>query len=105
MIVRLMTDSNINGTEALAQQVEDTVRGTLGHLSEHLTRVEVHLSDTNSGAKSGPADFKCLVEARPASHQPVVATDQAATVSLAVDGASEKLKRSLDSLFGRLAVH
>ena len=104
MLVQLSTDSNIDGTEGLALQVEAIVRDTLGHFSDQLTRVEVHLSDTNSSAKSGDADKRCLMEARPAAHQPVAVSHQAATVDQALDGAADKLKRALETLLGRLEV-
>jgi len=103
VIIQLNTDANISGTEELASQVAAAVNGSLGHLSQHITRVEVHLSDTNSGEKTGPSDKRCLMEARPAGHQPVVASDAAPTVAQAVDGAADKLRRSLEKLLGRLA--
>lgn len=103
MIVQLNTDVNIQGTEALAAEVDAVVRGTLAHLSQHVTRVEVHLSDENSDAKSGPSDMRCLLEARPAGHQPVVARHQAPSIAEAVAGAADKLRRSLESLLGRMA--
>lgn len=103
MLIQFNTDANIEGTEALAQQVETVIRDTLGHLAEHITRVEIHLSDANSNSKEGPSDKRCLLEARPARHQPVAVSHQAATVPEAVDGAADKLKRALETLFGRLA--
>lgn len=103
MIIRLNTDMSIHGTEALEEQLSAIVRGALAHLSQHITRVEIHLSDVNSDAKNGPSDMHCLLEARPAGHQPVVVSHQARTVPEAVTGAADKLKRSLESLLGRLA--
>lgn len=103
MIIQLNTDASIQGTEALAEQVEAVIRRSLEHLSQQITRVEVHLSDVNSGAKGGPSDIRCLLEARPTDHQPVAVSHQASTVTEAVDGAAEKLKRSLESLLGRLS--
>ena len=103
MIIQLNTDASINGTEALAAEVQTVVGGALETFSRHITRVEVHLSDTNSGAKGGPSDMRCLLEARPAGHQPVAVSHHAATIAEAVGGAADKLKRALDSLLGRLA--
>jgi len=103
MLIQLNTDANIQGTEALAQQVESAIQGTLQHLGQHITRVEVHLSDANSNAKSGPSDIRCLLEARPTGHHPVAVSHQAATLTEAVDGAAGKLKRALENLLGRLA--
>lgn len=103
MLVRLNTDSNIDGTEALAQEVETAILDGLAGFSDDITRVEVHLSDANSAAKSGPADMRCLLEARPAGHQPVAVSHNADTMTQAVDGAVEKLHRALESMFGRIA--
>jgi ribosome-associated translation inhibitor RaiA len=102
MQVQINTDSNIEGDNALAQQVEAAVRGTLDRFSEQITRVEVHLSDENSAHKFGARDKRCLLEVRLAGHQPIAVSDQAATVGEAVDGAAEKMKHSLDSTLGRL---
>jgi hypothetical protein len=63
--------------------------------------VEVHLSDVNS-RKFGINDKRCLVEARPAQHRPLTATNRAQTVRLAVGGALTKLKSGLETFYGRL---
>ncbi len=101
MQVQINTDTNIEGNEQLALEVQATVEATLGRLAEQLTRVEVHLSDENSHKSRGD-DKKCVMEGRPAGMQPVAVTHVAATVDQAVDGAAGKLKRLLDSTFGRL---
>ena len=61
MHIQINTDSNIEGKDALARQVETMVRETLDHFSKHITRVEVHLRDENSGSKSGTKDKRCLL--------------------------------------------
>ena len=102
MHVQINTDSNIEGDNALTQQVEDVVRGTLGCFSERITRVDVYLSDENSDKKSGIDDMRCLLEASLVGLQPTVVSHQAATAEQAVDGAAEKLKHSLETTFGRM---
>ncbi len=102
MQVQINTDSNIAGHGGLAQQVEGVVRDALDRFSAQITRVEVHLSDENSDKKFDPEDKRCLLEARLAGLQPVSVRHQAATLEQAVDGAAEKLKRSLESTLGRL---
>ncbi len=101
MQIQINTDSNIQGDERLGEEVEAAVRRGLGHFSAQITRVEVHLSDQSSDQKSGDEDKRCLLEARPAGHQPVSASDQRATLDEAVDGAVEKLKHVLESTLGR----
>jgi hypothetical protein len=89
------------GGEALSGRVEALVATGLDRFAPHLTRVEVHLGDVNA-AKGGPADKRCMVEARPNSHQPVSVTHHAATIALALDGALDKARRALDrALAGR----
>ncbi len=102
MLIQINTDSNIEGKDALAEEVEAVVTNTLSRFSEQITRIEIHLSDRNSDSKFGAADKRCLLEARLAGLQPISVSDQAATLEQAVNGAVEKLKRSLDSTLGRL---
>lgn len=102
MLIQIRTDRNIEGDDAFAQQVESVLRNTLDRHSEQVTRVVLHLSDENSDKKSGTADKRCLMEARLAGLQPISVSHRAATLELAIDGAVEKLKRSLDTTLGRL---
>ena len=102
MHVQINTDGNIEGDNVLTQQVEAVVRGALGRFSERITRVDIYLSDENSDKKFGIDDMRCLLEASLVGLQPTVVSHQAATVEQAVDGAAGKLKRSLETTFGRL---
>lgn len=101
MKILINTDDNIKGCAELEQQTEVVVQGALGHLSEHVTRVEVHLSDENT-QKGGSADKRCVMEARLEGRQPCAVTDEAETIAQAIAGAADKLKRSLDHTLGRL---
>jgi len=104
MKIQLNTDVHIDGTEALAAQVSAIVEQALERFREHVTRVEVHLSDENGG-KSGQQDQRCMLEARLEGRQPVAVTDHAASLEQAVHGAAQKLARLLDSTLGRLHDH
>ncbi len=104
MKIQLNTDVNIDGTEALAAQVSAIVEQALKRFSDHITRVEVHLSDENA-AKNGQQDQRCMLEARLEGRQPVAVTDHAATMEQAVHGAAHKLAHLLDSTLGRLHDH
>ena len=97
-----ITDRNIEGHEALVIQVSGVVEGALSRLSDHITRVEVHLSDENSDKKGGNDDLRCTMEARLEGRKPIAVTHQGATLDQAVDGATDKLTRSIDSALGRL---
>jgi ribosome-associated translation inhibitor RaiA len=101
MKIQINTDNHITGREAMVQQAEATVASVLGHLAEHITRVEVHFSDEN-GKKTGGRDKRCLMEARLEGHQPIAVTDEADSLDEAIAGAADKLKRSLDHTLSRL---
>ncbi|QVL51965.1 MAG: hypothetical protein KFB97_10715 [Cyanobium sp. M30B3] len=105
MQIQINTDNNIEGHEQLAEQVEAVVRDALQRFSEKITRVEVHLSDENSDKKFGVEDKRCLLEARPAGHQPIAVSHEAATTELAVEGALERLTHLLDGTLGRMGKH
>jgi hypothetical protein len=104
MQIQINTDDNIAGREELAHRVEAVVNSALSRFISKLTRVEVHLSDENAG-KSGNNDKRCLMEARPAGRQPTSVAHQGDTLEEAYTGAAEKLKRSLESSFGRQSDH
>lgn len=101
MKVQVNTDSTIEGRDELAARVTGVVEGALGQFSDQITRVEVHLSDQNSG-KSGHDDKRCMMEARLEGRQPTAVTHLAATIDEAIDGAAGKLNRSIESTLGRL---
>ena len=105
MQIQMNTDGNIEGHEALATQVSSVVESALNRFSDHITRVEVHLSDENSGKKGGHDDMRCVMEARLEGRQPIAVTHHAATVDQAVDGAADKLTKLIESTLGRLRDH
>jgi ribosome-associated translation inhibitor RaiA len=83
------------GDDEFTGRVEAQVASGLDRFADHVTRVEVHLSDVNAG-KGGAADKRCMIEARPTGMQPVAVTHQAQTIPLAINGAIEKAVRVLD---------
>ena len=95
------TDGNVQGREDVAERVRSTVADGLARFADRLTRVEVYLSDENSD-KGGADDKRCLIEARIAGMEPIVASHTAAAVPVAIDGALDRLRRALDSAIGKL---
>ena len=104
MQVLVDTDHNIESSEQFSRRIEAEVRTALHRYADQITRVEVHLSDENGG-KSGSADKRCLIEARPAGHQPLTVSNDAATLQGAFDGAARKMVHLLESTLGRLHSH
>lgn len=102
MQIQINTGESVEGREALFRHTEAVVKDALGRFSDHVTRVEIHLSDVN-GQKVGDKDKRVLMEARIAGRQPIAVTDQAGSLHQAIDGATQKMKRSLDGAFAKLA--
>ena len=101
MQIQVNTDHTIEGHEALAARIKGVVENALSRMSDHITRVEVHLTDER-GPKSGKNDKRCMMEARLEGRQPIAVTDEAATLDLAVDGATDKLARLIEHTLGKL---
>ncbi len=100
MLIQINTDNHIEGSSELSELAMSEVESALGHLTDHITRVEVHLSDQNSH-KGGAQDKRCAMEARLERHQPIAVTDEAESIDLAIGGAADKLKRAIDHTIGR----
>ena len=80
MQIQVHTNDNIQGGESLIRWAQDEAAAKLARFREHVTRVELFLSDVDAG-KSGVDDKRCVIEARPAGRQPVAATAEAAKVA------------------------
>ena len=101
MRVQINSDKNVAVDTRVIQFVRGEVNRFLKRFGSKLTRVEVHLSDVNS-RKVGVNDKRCLIEARPARHRPLSATNRAQNVRQAVGGALTKLRSGLETFYGRL---
>ena len=101
MQIQINTDRHIHGHETFIAQVKNKVESSLSRVSDHITRVEVHLSDEN-GDKGGQNDKRCVMEARLERHQPLAVTQEGATLDQAVDSALDKLVRLVENTLDRL---
>lgn len=101
MHIQVNTDDNIKGGEDLSARISAEIGNRLDRFSQHITRIEVHLSDVNGG-KSGGSDIRCLMEARLEGRQPEVVDERAATVEAAYSGAAKNLQRALTTTLGKL---
>ena len=104
MTIQLNTDKNLRVHEEFGTKLDDLLSQELSRFSEHITRLEVHLSDEN-GSKESANDKRCLLEARLEGRQPMAVTALANTYELAVNTAIDKLKAALDTILGRLRNH
>ena len=100
MNIQINTGHNIQGNEALIAKFSSTIKSALRRLSDHITKVEVHLKDED-GDKKGKNDKRCMIEAHLEGHQPIIVTDHADNLNQALDGAIDKLINMIESILGR----
>lgn len=104
MKIQFNTDKTINKDERHQDFFTSQIAEELKRYQSDITRIEVHISDEN-GKKEGIKDIRCLLEARLEGKQPIAVTCQADNVELAVSGAIDKLKASLETVLGRMSNH
>ena len=93
--------ANIDSSDALEAHVEKQLESQVGHLYKHLTGFEVHIADENSAKKSGPADKRCPIEARPRGRDPITVEAHADDFYPAINDATHKLRSALTSRLDR----
>lgn len=105
MQIQVNTDHNIHGAVDLAESIREELERNLKRFDEHLTRVEVHISDKNSDKRGGGDDIRCLMEARLEGREPNVVSHDGANLKQAITGAESKLVRQLDKILERQRNH
>ena len=104
MQVQINSDNSVNVPEDLMSHVAADIEGALNRYSDQITRVEVHLGDVNA-AKGGSTDKRCLIEARLAGRKPIAVDHQAGTFEHAIDGATGKMQRAIETIIGKQKPH
>ena len=101
MLIQINTDKNIQGDVRTNDYFSGVFENALERFGQHITRLEAHLSDGNS-QKEGPNDKRCMLEARLKGLQPIVVTHKAENLDLAVKGAADKMKNTLETTIGKM---
>ncbi len=101
MIILINTDKTIDGSERLQEYFSEQIAEELDRFQDHISRIEVHISDEN-GKKDGINDIRCLLEARLEGRKPIAVSDKAGNVEMAVSGAIDKMKASIETILGRM---
>ena len=96
MPIQLQTDRNIPHNAGREHHVDDVIRKTLLPYRDHVTRVEVHISDVNA-KKASENDKRCVVEYHLSGLQPMVVTAEADTVHHVLDIAAKTLRHAVAS--------
>jgi len=100
MEIQINTGHFIKAHDALIEQIKNSVMNSLNRLSDHISRVEVHLSDED-GNKNGKNDKRCVIEARLKGRKPIAVTHNSEILDLAVEGAINKIISMIDSIIGQ----
>lgn len=101
MIIQVQTNNHMEGKQELTDYITAKITDELSRFSERIARVEVFLSDENAD-KQGDADKRCTMEARLEGVKPVTVSNYAPNIHYAIEGATDKLIKALDSTIGRL---
>ncbi|MEO6303736.1 MAG: HPF/RaiA family ribosome-associated protein [Bacteroidia bacterium] len=104
MIIQINTDNNISGKENTVTYFTQLVKDSLDRYSEHLSRIEIHLSDEN-GNKNSKDDKHCVLEVRIEGKQPIAVTSNANTIEGALNTAIEKVSTLLNTTIGQMKNH
>ncbi len=94
---------DVEHSDALESWSTERVHKQLGHLTDRLTRVEVHLRDDSSAAKSSHDDKRCVMEARIAGRRPLAVEHSGADMYKVIDETAGKLSRAVKNDIERSA--
>lgn len=104
MTIQINTDKTLTGDKRSNDFFTSQITEVLQRFESHITRIEVHLKDEN-GKKDGFNNISCLLEARIEGRKPIAITNQANTMDIAVTGAIDKIKASIESILGKTQKH
>jgi ribosome-associated translation inhibitor RaiA len=91
----------VHKSDTIEEHVNERVNKELAHMSDRITRVEVHLHDDNGPEKSGSQDKRCIMEARPAGRQPLAVEHKGDNLAQVISDAAGKLSRALKHAFDK----
>lgn len=89
---------DIDKTDAIEEHIRSELGHALKHLSDRITRVEVHVGDERP-SEDVPNDKRCMLEARPRGMDPIAVEVREDDLYSAVSEAAGKLQRALARRF------
>lgn len=92
MIIQVNSDNHVDVNVNIVSTVEDKVERALARHASRITRVEVHLNDVNAH-KNGQDDQRCLIEVRINGWSPIAVSHHAPTLTQALDGALDRIRK------------
>jgi ribosome-associated translation inhibitor RaiA len=104
MQIQVNSNHTIETGESFGRWANSELNESLRRFKDDITRIEVHMSDENSG-KVSVNQKRCTMEARLAHHEPVAVNHDAPSQDLAFRGASDKLRHLLERTLDKLRDH
>jgi ribosome-associated translation inhibitor RaiA len=104
MQIQFNTDKTIEGHERMQIHFTESITESFKRFEDKITRVEVHIGDENN-EKFGVDDKRCLIEVRLAGKNPIAVTNHADTIEKAISGATDKMKKLLNTTFEKLRTY
>ncbi len=104
MQIQFNTDNTIEGHERMQSHFTEEITESFKRFEDKITRVEVHVGDENN-EKFGVDDKRCLIEVRLAGKNPIAVTNHADTIEKAISGATDKMKKLLNTTFEKLRTY
>ena len=101
MQVQVHAGDHVQGGESLAQWAQDEVQNKLSRFREHVTRVDVYLTDVDA-LREGGKGKRCVMETRATGRQPLAVNAEAEKIADAVHGSLEKLHRALETEIAKM---
>ena len=102
MKIIINSNSQVDLNEDKIEYFRGDIESSLERFADWVTRIEVHLTDENSAKKGGDDDIRCLMEARPASHQPISIETRAGSPEQSIQEATDMLERRLDAMMDKI---
>lgn len=101
MKIQTKLTGTIKHPEKLTTEINEQVKSDLQRFEAHLTRVEIHITE-ETVHKSPANEYRCVIESRHVGLKPFVVKNQAATIYDSVNGAVDKLTKTIDHTRGKL---
>jgi ribosomal subunit interface protein len=104
MQIQFNTDKTIDGHERMQIHFSQEISESFKRFEDKITRVEVHVGDENN-EKFSIDDKRCMIEVRLAGKNPIAVTNHADTIEKAITGATDKMKKLLNTTFEKLKTY
>lgn len=104
MDIHINTNKSVESNERMEAFFKEEIAKELSIFNEHITRIELHLSDEN-GPKANVDEIVCKMEGRLKGRQPIAVTSKGGKIEKAVSGATAKLKSAIQTRIGKATNH